>query len=63
MNIEERLRAEQHGKLRELQVKLDEVLYYEPADSGDEEEDYIWKQANVLKDALDGFFEEAGRDN
>lgn len=58
MDIEMRLKAEQHSKLRELQVKLDEVLDREPADSGDDEEDYIWKLANDLKNMLDAFFEE-----
>ncbi len=58
VDIEMRLKAEQHSKLRELQVKLDEVLDREPADSGDDEEDYIWKFANDLKNMLDAFFEE-----
>lgn len=58
MDIEMRLKAEQHGKLRELCAKLDDVLYHEPADSGDEEEDDIWKQANLLKSMLDDFFGE-----
>ncbi|MDE7245541.1 MAG: hypothetical protein K2O18_16430 [Oscillospiraceae bacterium] len=57
MNIDERLKAEQHSKLRELRAKLDDVLYYEPADSGSEDEDGIWKQANTLKGMLDDFFE------
>ena len=39
MDIEKRLEAEQHKKLKELQEKLSEVLDYEPADSGDENED------------------------
>lgn len=56
MDIEKRLEAEQHEKLKELQEKLDDVLSYEPADSGDEEEDEIWRRANDLKDTLDGFF-------
>lgn len=56
MDIEKRLEAEQHGKLKELQEKLDDVLNYEPADSGDENEDAIWQQANSLKDMLDDFF-------
>lgn len=62
-DIEERLKVEQHQKLKALREALDDTLYHEPAESGDEEEDYIWKQANALKDALDGFFEEAGHDN
>ncbi len=56
MDIEKRLEAEQHGKLKELQDKLDNVLNYEPADSGNENEDEIWRQANSLKDMLDAFF-------
>lgn len=56
MDIEKRLEAEQHRKLKELQEKLDDVLNYEPADSGDENEDEIWRQANSLKDTLDAFF-------
>lgn len=56
MDIEKRLEAEQHGKLKELQDKLDNVLNYEPADSGNENEDEIWQQANSLKDMLDAFF-------
>ena len=32
MDIEKRLEAEQHKKLKELQEKLSEVLDYEPAD-------------------------------
>lgn len=63
MNIEERLKVAQHGKLRELRATLEDVLYHEPADSGDEEEDDIWKRANALKDMLDEFFEEADHDN
>lgn len=57
MDIEKRLEAEQHEKLKELQEKLSDVLDYEPADSGDENEDEIWQQANSLKDMLDAFFE------
>lgn len=60
MDAEERLRREQHRKLRELHALLDDVLYHEPADSGDEEEDDIWKQVNRLKSMLDDFFEEVG---
>lgn len=59
MTENERLEAEQHRQLKELRAKLDEVLYHEPADSGSEAEDDIWKQANNLKDMLDDFFEEA----
>lgn len=59
-DVEEHLQAEQHRKLEELLDKLNGVLYYEPADSGDEEEDDIWKQANLLKDMLDDFFEGVG---
>ena len=55
MSLEERQRKEQHGQLRELHALLDDVLYHEPADSGDEEEDDIWKQANHLKNMLDDF--------
>ncbi len=43
MDIEKRLEAEQHEKLKELQEKLSDVLNYEPADSGDETEDEIWQ--------------------
>lgn len=57
MDIEERLKAEQHGKLKELQEKLGGVLDHEPADSEDENEGAIWRQANDLKSALDCFFE------
>lgn len=57
MDIGEKLEAEQHGKLKELQKMLDEVLYYEPADSGSEDEDAIWQRANDLKDMLDAFFQ------
>lgn len=63
MALEELLKAKQRGKLWELRAKLSDVLDHEPADSGDEEEDYIWKQANDLKDALDDFFEEDMRGN
>ncbi len=56
MDIKKRLETEQHRKLKELQEKLDDVLNYEPADSGDENEDEIWRQANSLKDTLDAFF-------
>ena len=38
MDITEKLKAEQLGKLKELQSKLGEVLDYEPADSGDKYE-------------------------
>lgn len=58
MTANERLEAEQHQQLKELRAKLGDVLYHEPADSGDEAEDEIWKQANSLKAALDDFFEE-----
>ena len=57
MDIEKKLEAEQHGKLKELQEILDDVLYYEPADSGNADEDAIWQQANSLKDMLDDFFQ------
>lgn len=33
MDIEKRLEAEQHEKLKELQEKLSDVLDYEPADT------------------------------
>lgn len=56
--LEKRLQKEQHGKLRELHAMLNDVLYHEPADSGDKEEDDIWKQANRPKSMLDDFFEE-----
>lgn len=56
MDIEKRLEAEQHKTLKALQEKLSEVLDYEPADSGDETEDEIWRQANDLKSMLDDFF-------
>lgn len=57
MDTEERLKNEQHRKLKELQEKLDDVLGYEPADSGSEDEDAIWKWANSLKYMLDDFFD------
>lgn len=57
MDIEKRLEAEQHGKLKELQEKLNDVLGHEPADSGDENEDEIWRRANDLKHMLDDLFE------
>lgn len=63
MDAEERLRREQHGKLRELRARLDDVLYHEPADSGSEAEDSIWELANLLKGTLDDFFEEGDHDN
>ncbi|WP_297294775.1 hypothetical protein [Acutalibacter muris] len=62
MDIEKRLEAEQHEKLKELQEKLSDVLDYEPADSGDETEDEIWQRANDLKDALEDFFESKGHE-
>lgn len=58
MNIEERLKEEQHGLLRALKDKLKDVLMHEPADSGDEDEDRIWARANDLKAMLDDFFEQ-----
>lgn len=58
ISIEARLREEQYQQLKELRAKLDEVLHHEPADSGSEEEDSIWEQANTLKATLDDFFEE-----
>lgn len=58
MNIEERLKEEQHSQLRGLREKLEGVLMHEPADSGDETEDRIWELANDLKSLLDDFFEE-----
>lgn len=62
MDIEKRLEAEQHEKLKELQEKLSDVLDYEPADSEDETEDEIWQRANDLKDALEDFFESKGHE-
>ena len=59
-DIEKRLEEEQHGKLRNLRDVLKDVLNSEPLDSGDEEEDYIWETANLLKALLDDFFEEDG---
>lgn len=56
MDIEKRLKAEQHGKLKELQEKLNDVLDHEPLDSGNADEDNIWRQVNDLKDGLDDFF-------
>lgn len=63
ISIDERLKEEQHSKLRELHAKLDEVLEHEPADSGSEAEDSIWELSNLLKETLDDFFEEGGHDN
>lgn len=57
MDIEERLKAEQYEKLRELQAKLGEVLDHEPLAPEDDYEDSIWKWANSLKYMLDDFFE------
>lgn len=51
-----RLKEEQHRHLQDLRDKLEEVLDIEPADSGDEAEDYIWARANDLKELLDDFF-------
>lgn len=56
MSIEMRLKEEQHRHLQDLRDKLEEVLDIEPADSGDEAEDYIWARANDLKELLDDFF-------
>ena len=58
ISVDAMLKEKQHGKLQELRAKLDDVLYHEPADSGDEVEDSIWEQANILKATLDDFFEE-----
>ena len=55
MDITEKLKAEQLGKLKELQSKLVEVLDYEPADSGDKYENKIWEEVFDLKESLDAF--------
>lgn len=57
MDIIEKLKAEQLGKLKELQSKLGEVLAYEPADSGDKYENKIWGEVFDLKESLDAFLE------
>lgn len=57
MTMEEWLEAEQRRQLYELRAKLNDVLYHEPVDSGDEVEGSIWEQANTLKATLDDFFE------
>ena len=57
MDIEERLKAEQHEKLKELQGKIDEVPEHEPAGCEDADELEIWKWANSLKYMLDDFFD------
>ena len=55
MDITEKLKAEQLGKLKELQSKLGEVLDYEPADSGDKYENKLWEEVFDLKESLDAF--------
>lgn len=59
--VEEKLAMEQHRQLLGLKEKLAEVLDHEPLDSGDEEEAFIWENANVLRDLLEAFFEEDGK--
>lgn len=56
MSIEEKLMEDQHNQLRSLKDKLADVLEYEPADAGDEEENEVWKQANRLFSLLNDFF-------
>lgn len=55
-DVVEKLKSEQYGKLKELHEKLDDVLDCEPADSGDEAENEILKQAKTLKSLMDNFF-------
>lgn len=47
---------EQRRQLRSLKEKLSETLDNEPLDSGDEDENEIWKQANYLFGLLEDFF-------
>lgn len=49
MDIEKRLKAEQHGKLKELQEKLNDVLDHEPLDSGNADEDNIGGRSMTSK--------------
>lgn len=56
ISIEEKLKEDQHNKLRSLKEKLADVLDYEPADSDDSDEDEVWKQVNHLFELLEDFF-------
>ena len=56
-DTEKKLMEDQHNQLRSLKVKLADVLEHEPADAGDEEENEVWKQANLLFELLDSFSE------
>lgn len=45
-----------HDMLKQLQIKIEEVLEWEPLYSENELENDIWIMINDLKDYLDDFF-------
>lgn len=55
-DIEKKLMEDQHSQLRSLKGKLADVLEWEPADPGSEDEAEVWNQADYLLKLLNDFF-------
>lgn len=58
MSKNERLRAEQHERLRALIQPIGEALEIEPADAEHDQEAEIWEQLNDLYNNMTDFFTE-----